>query len=356
MNTRERAEALADAARHFSLLGRTTADDLLELVAAELGHREALDRFVPHGGHMARAFARTPILHIVAGNTPAAGLQTAIRGLLVDAHNLIKLPSGGLPEMHEFRSLLPGYLQDRLELATDLKPEWLDRATALVVFGSDATIAEFQRQVRFGQVFIPHGHRVSFGVVFDDPEFTSAADAARDASLFDQLGCLSPHVFYVKGDALAYARRLAAAMATFNEKEPRSSTPLSVANAIRSLREDTAFRAANGEQCAVLASDGSTDWTVIYDTAPGFPESPLHRTIFVKPLPESLDSELAPVRRHLSCAGIFPSTQANATRLAGTGVSRICPIGRMQEPPWTWHQDGSPSILSLVRWVDFEDR
>jgi hypothetical protein len=98
MTTRERAEALADVARSFPVLGPTTADDLLELVAAELGHCEALDRFVPHGRHLARAFARTPFLHIVAGNTPAAGLQTAIRGLLVGAHNLIKLPSDGLPD------------------------------------------------------------------------------------------------------------------------------------------------------------------------------------------------------------------------------------------------------------------
>src|SRR5687767_377572 len=105
MNTRDRAEALSIAAQSFSFLGPTSVGDLLELVAAELGNVDVLDGFVPHGRNMARALPRDPILHIVAGNTPAAGVQTLIRGLLLGAHNLVKLPSEGLPELNEFRSM-----------------------------------------------------------------------------------------------------------------------------------------------------------------------------------------------------------------------------------------------------------
>ena len=137
-------------------------------------------------------------------------------------------------------------------------------------------------------------------------------------------------------------------------REPRAPVSLSIANLIRGLREDTAFRAANGDSCAVWQSEASTAWTVILDAAPGFPRSPLHRTLFVKPLPADLDAELATVRAHLACAGIFPATAENAARLADCGVSRICPLGRMQQPPWTWHQDGEPTLANLVRWVDRE--
>ena len=88
----------------------------------------------------------------------------------------------------------------------------------------------------------------------------------------------------------------------------------------------------------------------------GFPVSPLHRTIFVKPLPPDLPAELALVRAHLSCAGIYPTTSEHAAHVATLGVSRICPIGRMQLPPWTWQQDGAATLSPLVRWVDFESR
>ena len=80
---------------------------------------------------------------------------------------------------------------------------WTKRAA------SGATIAHFRALVRPEQRFIAHGHRLSFGVVFDDPDFASPPLAARDASLFDQQGCLSAHVFYVAQKAREYAARAA---------------------------------------------------------------------------------------------------------------------------------------------------
>jgi len=289
----------------------------------------------------------------VAGNTPAAGLQTAIRGLLVGAYNLIKLPSDGLPQLEEFRSLLPAFLAARVELSRERLTDWIQRAEVVIVFGSDETIEEIRKSLRPDQIFVPHGHRISFGVIFEDPQFESVHGAAWDASTFDQLGCLSPQVFYVQREPRIYAERLAAAMEQFHGADHRGGVSLSTANAIRALREETAFRAANGEDCTVWQSADSTAWTVIYDTAPGFPRSPLHRTIFVKTI-AVLDSELRPIRSHLSCAGIFPANAENAARVAEAGVSRICPIGQMQRPPWTWHQDGSGALNALVRWVDAE--
>ena len=351
MNTATRARHLAAAATRFPCLGPTTTADLLALVRAELGHAEALDDFTPHGGQLARAFGPETILHIVSGNTPAAGLQSLIRGLLLGAHNLCKVPSAGLPEIAEFRAALPAELAARVELAGALPDDWLARADAVIVFGHDATIAHFRALVRPEQRFIAHGHRLSFGVVFDDPACASAPLAARDASLFDQQGCLSPHVFYVAGDAREYAARLADEMHAFQEQEPRGRVSLSEANSIRTLREELAFRAAQGGRVALWQSDGSTAWTVAFDTTPGFPRSPLNRFVFVKPLPADLAAGLREVRPHLSCAGIWPATRAHARALAPLGVSRICPLGRMQSPPWTWLQDGAPALAPLVRWV-----
>ena len=354
MNTAERAHHLAAAAERSAFLGRTTADDLLELVRLELGHEAALDDFVQRGEHFARAMAPRSILHIVSGNTPAAGLQSLIRGLLLGSHNLAKLPAAGLSELAQFREALPRELAENVEFSFDLPEEWLARAEAAIVFGSDETIAHFRGRVRSDQTFIAHGHRLSFGVIFDDPAFASVADAARDASLFDQQGCLSPQVFYVRGEARLYAERLAGEMAHCDALEPRATISLSETLAIRTAREEFAFRAANGEPVQVWQSSGSTAWTVVFDSARGFPHSPLNRFVSVKPLPDDLAPELQEVRMHLSCAGVFPATIEHARLLTALGVSRVCPIGRMQTPPWTWHQDGQPSLGALVRWADFE--
>jgi hypothetical protein len=273
---------------------------------------------------------------------------------VLGSRNRLKLPSEGLPCIEAFRNLLPSEVAALVELSSELPAEWLASADAVVVFGSDQTIEEFQRRVRPDQTFVAHGHRISFGVVFGDPTYLSIEAAAQDASAFDQLGCLSPQVYYVADNAREYAEHLAGAMASSAIFNPRGAVAPNVALAIRALREETRFRSAANEPCRVWQSAESTEWTVIYDEAGGFPISPLHRTIFVKPLPADLEEQLGEVRKYLSCAGIFPATIENAERVVSWGVSRICPIGKMQSPPWTWTQDGQQTLAPLVRWVGFE--
>jgi len=354
MNTREVAAQLAEAASLFPYLGGITHHDLLTLIHAELGHAEVLDDFQPYGGHYAKAVGPETILHVISGNTPAAGLQSVIRGLLLGSHNLCKIPSSGLPDLVEFRNALPPTLAARVEINRELPVEWFEQADAVIVFGNDNTIAALRSRIRPGQIFVPHGHKLSFGIVFDDLPFASAPGAARDASIFDQQGCLSPHVFFVARDPLAYAAKLAAEMERLHARTPRGTISLSEANAIRNERAEFAFRLANDEPVALFQSNDSTAWTVAFDALPGFPRSPLNRFIYVKPFPADFVETLVGVRPHLSCAGIWPATLENARFTAALGVSRICPVGRMQLPPVTWHQDGQQALAPLVHWIDCE--
>jgi len=199
---------------------------------------------------------------------------------------------------------------------------------------------------------------VSFAIILDDLA-GSLPRAARDASLFDQRGCVSPHVFYVRGDAAAYAESLAVEMATFNARQRRRTLTAAESVRIQAVREDFRFRAANDDHYAIwLSNEGTTtDWTVIYDAVnPEFTVSPLDRVIFVKPLPADLDEALTKVSAHLSAVGYWPPGAEHARWVAAhvRGASRVCPLGEMQFPPLTWHQDGAPVLASLVRWVDLE--
>jgi hypothetical protein len=354
MKTADRARALAMAAGDFPLLGPVAVEELLELVRVELGHAEILDGFRPYGKstHLSRATPRDPILHIVSGNTPHAALQSVLRGVLLGARNLVKIPSTGLPEVEEFLARLPEELRGMVTVRRELPAEWTGEALAWVVFGSDETVAHFRRQAR--GVFEAHPHRVSFGVVFDDPGFVSAPQAARDASLFGQKGCLSPHDFYVAGDARAYAARLAEEMARYEAGDPRGVLTKHEAAEIHDVRANYRFRAASDPRVQLWESKCSTAWTVIYEDDPWFAASCLNRVVFVKPLPDDLAAALGPAGDWLGAIGIWPATPEHAERVAVLAPSRVCPLGKMQEPPVTWHQEGRPVLAPLTRWVDFE--
>jgi len=352
MTTTDRASAIAQACRDFEqLLGPASAEAFLDWIRLELGNDAALDGFQKMAGQWMRAIAPKVILHIVSGNTPHATLQSLIRGLLLGSRNLCKLPAAGLPEAEAFAAALPAELRKTVEFSTELPEAWLAAADAIIVFGSDETVAHFRALAAPWQVFIGHGHRVSLGLVFEDQNFESAALAARDASLFDQHGCLSPHCIYVADRPEEYAARLAVEMEKIAHATPRAKLSLSDAAAISEIRETTRFRVAIGHATRLWEGDA---WTVIYDADPAFSASVLNRVIFVRPLPENLADALAPVRPFLSAIGIWPNARPFAERAAALGASRVCALGRMQEPAWTWRQDGRATLAPLVTWQGWE--
>lgn len=360
MTATESITHLARAIRHFPSLGPIDEAGLLAVVRAELGDERILDDFRPYPGGLAKAIGPRRMLHVISGNTPHAGLQSVIRGLLLGAHNLCKIPSAGLPEIAAFRGHLPPELAERIEISETLPPGWLESADAIVVFGDDLTIDQFRRQIRPRQRFAGHGYRISFGIIFDDPRCESAAAAARDASLFDQQGCLSPHVFYIRepagcaGVAREYAAALAVEMERFNQTERRSPLGPAESSSIARLRGDYRFAAANGDSTAIWESTGSTDWTVVFEAEPHFTVSCLNRVVFVKPLPANLHAATASVRKHFSAVGIWPWTEARAREATNTGASRVCQIGEMQLPGIAWHQDGAQTLAPFVEWIDLE--
>lgn len=353
MNTTERANALTKASQHFPLLGAFTAEDLRETIRLELGHAEILDGFRPYAEHFSHALPLSPILHIVSGNTPHAALQSLIRGLLLGARNLVKIPSAGLPEVEAFLAQLPTELQELVTVSRELADEWMHQAQAWVVFGSDETIAHFRNKAPSSVVFVPHAHLFSLGVAYEISG-QAARRAAMDVSRFNQKGCLSPHDIYVKGDARAFAAQLAQEMERYSQIDP--PVPLTTAEAaeVHNLRANYRFRGASDPRVQIWESSGSLDWTVIFEEDAWFAASCLNRVVFVKPWPENPEAALGPALGWLGAIGVWPATPDAAEELRPLRPSRICPLGRMQEPPVSWHQEGRQNLAPLVQWVDFE--
>ena len=346
------------------------ADTLEALCVAELGGLEVLDRFVPSSLGHRKAYGPPLITHVLASNLPGAGLDSVIFSLLVKSATLVKTSSAEpvLPVLfaRSIQDIDPN-LGSCLNVATwlggnaQLEDLAYGRADIIVASGSDASLAAIRKRTR-GQ-FIGYGHKVSFSLVtkesLADAEET-AHKATYDVALYDQQGCLSPQLIYVEEGAAVSPKEFAALLATglahWQTELPRGPVPPEVSTAIRKVRDEAEWQALAGKDVVLHASPKGTDWTVVYDADPTFVQSPLYRTIRVKPLRNiaQLSGILDTWRPYLEAVGVAAGLERLATiadTLGALGVSRVCPIGTMQRPPLSWRHGGRPRIGDLVRWV-----
>jgi hypothetical protein len=253
--------------------------------------------------------------------------------------------------------------------AQALEAALFDETDRLTATGSDETLTAIRQRLPPHVRFLGYGHRISFGFIGSHALVNAhaaksvVARAAADVVAWDQLGCLSPHVFYVQAGGGVppelFAALLAEALAHLETIEPRGDLPIQEAATIQSRRDFYLVRAAATSETQMWCSENSTAWTVIYEADPGFQTSCLNRFIYVKGV-----ADLAEVLRHtesirgkVSTVGIAAASQQIpdlAAALARWGVSRVCPLGQMQRPPLTWRHDGRPALGDLVTWTDLE--
>jgi hypothetical protein len=242
-------------------------------------------------------------------------------------------------------------------------------ADCVTATGSDETLAAIRERLPAKVRFLGYGQRVSFGFVsrevLRDEEISKiVARAADDVIAWDQNGCLSPQVIYVEErgavESDKFAELLAVELATREAGEPRGKISTEESAAIASRRAICEALAAHRADVKIWASQNSTAWTVVFEHDVRFQFSPLNRFIYVKPVPDAAavlrgaDAVWAKV----STVGISAPVEKSkelAAQFARRGATRICPLGRMQNPPLTWRHDGHPPLGDLVTWTDFEE-
>jgi Acyl-CoA reductase (LuxC) len=355
--------------------GALTHEALGELIDRELGNRRILDEFCLRGRLRSRAIGPQLIAHFLAGNVPPPGIISICCGLLLKSANLVKVSNRD----PIFPTLFAESLRDvDAELAdcvavfdwtredSTLTHAALVKANAIVAYGDDQTISALRQLAPEGSAFLGYGHKISLAVVAKEamteenlPKLVEAA--AFDASVYDQQGCLSPHVFYVeeRGElgARKFAAALADAMAAYQRRVPRGTLSIEEAGAFTQVRTRYEFRTPSDRRVAVWSSPNPNEWCVVYDNDTSFTPSCLNRMVFVKPT-DGLKRVLDSIQRFapkLSTVGVAPMTErtmAFAASLSNMGVHRLCPIGQMQRPPLSWHHDGHPNLADLVTWTD----
>ena len=359
-----------------------TAENLNTLLAQELGHAQRLDAMSASSAEMKfnrAAFAQGPefLVHVAAGNIPNPTLMSIVLGLLLRSAQFVKCASGAafLPRLfaHSIYDV-DHKVGACLEIAlwrgghSMVEDALFAEADCVTATGSDETLAAIRAKLPIKTRFVGYGHRVSFGYVaagalvgFNAKKVV--ARAATDIVAWNQLGCLSPHVIYVEHgggvSAEQFAEMLADELKQREEAEPRGEISTAHAAAIASRRGFYEVRAAHSPDTRMWRSENSTAWTVVYESDPKFQMSCLNRFIYVKGTPDlnealhGADNE----RGKVSTVGLAaPDDKAEelATELARWGVTRVCPLGQMQNPPLLWRHDGRPALGDLVTWTDWE--
>jgi len=342
------------------------------LLKKNLGDPLCLDTFKEYGGCLKRAYGPEFAAHIFSGNIPGLPALTIVSTLLVKSPFIGKSASGEpvfpvlfAQSLAESDTLLGNsfavlyWTGGRSELEAVL----YDEADIVTATGSDEAVEEIKSNVK-GK-FLGFGHKVSFGVVAREltGNKTIPALAAYDTALFDQQGCLSPHVFYVERGGVtsphSFAGNLAGELDKLEKSLPRGRISHSEAAAIRQVRGEIMFKKLSGQGTDIWQSDSGTAWTVIYEENPAFVFSCLNRTVRIKPVVDisEVPEQVKHYRRYLQSAGTaIPENRLKkfAEQLGELGVTRICPIGLMQYPPIDWHNQGFDPFGGLIRWVDWE--
>jgi len=360
-----------------------TPENFHALLVQELGDARRLDRFVADGSgeksnRAALAVGPELLVHIAAGNLPNPTLMSIVLGLLTRSAQFVKCTHAAafLPRLfaHSIYDA-DAKLGACLEIAewrggnVELEAALFAGADCVTATGSDETLAAIRARLPVKTRFLGYGHRVSFGFVAHEvlSGFHTRQIVSRttdDVVAWNQLGCLSPHVVYVQtGGEVSpekFAELLANELERREQTEPRGELPAEHAAAIASRRGIYEVRAAHSpETTQHWCSRNSTAWTVVYEADARFQLSCLNRFVYVKgvrDLTEALQNAET-VRGQVSTVGLgLPEHKLEelATQLARWGVTRVCPLGRMQNPPLTWHHDGRPALGDLVTWTDME--
>ncbi|WP_244188629.1 acyl-CoA reductase [Streptomyces yokosukanensis] len=364
---------LADpaCALYGRLAGQLPADEA-RTVLAELASaltREALERKVRRelGGlrpeRLARPDARETVYeawapvgllaHIAPGNAATVAPLSVVEGLLAGNLNVLKTSGSDSALALDVLAALgaadpSGLIAERVVALRfpSARREWLQAvcapADAIAVWGGEDAVRAAGELAQPGCRVVEWGHRISFAYLTGQAASEDGVlDAlAEDVCRFEQQACSSPQVVYLDTDVtddaeelFAFAGRFAERLAKVSaEHTPPAPSPAEQAE-ITTVQQLARLEQHLGLTRVFAAEDGS--WRVLADTRSALDASPLHRSVWVKPLPRhAITATLRPMRRYLQTAAIGgdrADVAALSRAMFAAGVTRVTAVGSMLE-------------------------
>ncbi len=317
------------------------------------------------------------LVHWISGNVPLLGVISLFQGLITKNKNIVKVPSSnkfilskilkdiGAKEFVADDEIISGkqftdnimvvYIdkedmesQSLLSLKADLRVAWGGREAI-------ENISKFNRKIDSEDLIM--GPKTSLAVIAKDylqrdksvDEITGRI--VRDVFNLDQLGCNSPHNFFIEKDSVVSINNFVQILSQkFSQESKRRKVferaPMDTFNI---LSERVLYSVSEGKD-VVIGDDFK--YTIFIDYNDSSPSTPLfHRCIFLKivndiyQVPKKFPTELQTVG-----LAIPENRLDKFVRIAlRHGVLRFANIGfmSMYEVPW----DGILPLNRMVKWI-----
>jgi acyl-CoA reductase-like NAD-dependent aldehyde dehydrogenase len=228
----------------------------------------------------------------------------------------------------------------------DFEAKIFRRASRIIAFGDDATIADIRRRTPTHVSLVGYGSAYSLGFIPAGTDIGLAASAAADdVALFDQRGCLSPQTIYVEGPeskALMFAHALAKALEHAAQDLPRArageAEQAAVADFIRRLLVRALPPGTHSLDSVIIGrrSAGVPDYVVGVENFSRPVCAGFGRIVVVMPCASVADAALAAktLEQRLDTVGIGGTVSAALEdTFYRCGAGRVCRLGEMQRPP-----------------------
>jgi len=359
----------------LTLVDLLTRDNMEKRLDCDLGSAGYLDDWVYHprfGGHM-MAQPHGVVAHVSAGNVFVGGVDTLIQGIVTKNVGLMKMASIDplFPVLfarslrdHDEAGIVSGSLALLGWKGGDAAVESVlkQRCDAIVVYGGADTVRSYRQDLGLHTKLIEYGPKYSFALIAADElkrrglrEVTRAV--ARDATMWEQGACSSPHMVYLEDPdgtrVESFAKELAVELEGWAERLPAGKKTADEGVEILRVRELAKVEQAMDTSLLLVPDD--TDWTVVVQRAPDFQTSCLFRTLYVKPvkrIEEALEA-VKPMGAFLQTVAILADperTKALGRALTRIGADRIVAPGRMARRQHGTPHDGTRGLAMLVRW------
>jgi hypothetical protein len=351
------AEALAAAATRWrddpdvrTELARTTdlSPAMLDAVLPLAAEPIDADALVELHAREGEAHGPGLIAHVLASNVPALAVPAITLSCLAGAAVAVKSGRADRVSAPAFAravtevdpdlgaTILATYWPHE---ATDSERVVLAAADVVTITGTNEAIAAVSR--RTNARIVAHGARTSVALMRDHATDAEIATLALDVARYEQRGCLSPTTVFAAGggDLQEFARRVLAALDAV-----AVSLPMPQSTATRAARR-IALEAARFAGATVL--EGSGGAVVLGASSDTIDDTLSGRTVAVRSFE---GNSLEPFRRgEVECIGIDDAMRISESFFQDHGVSRICPVGRMQRPRIDWPRGQRPPLGSLFR-------
>ena len=318
------------------------------------------------------------VLHVASGNVFLAGAESLIDGIITKNVNFLKMstqetsfPVIFAESIKEFDK--EGVIAPRVVILwwrggdSEIESLFKKKMDKIIFWGGYDALLSWKEGLGQGTEFIPHGPKISFGVIsaagLDSAEMGDLTErAALDITIWEQKACNCPQVFFIESSAPEekvdiFIGSLARSLESLNGAFPPAKRTDDEHVEILKTRELAMARSFVTGEKTLVVGPATLDWTIIYEKERknlAFELSPLNRTIIIKRY-QSLAALLGLFRKnsfYLQTIGYCLSEDEvgeYAKALSREGVTRLCPFGVMAIPTPGAPHDGSYALRGLTR-------